>query len=170
MTQIHLWAWGRTVFLPCVVERARNPADEPVKPSFLFRRIFEMPPLALAAGQHHFAMEDLVASNARDGQPVALAAKVRDFFGRETTSRDVSFRCFSKPGRRFHGRPSVVIEKNTSVSRPTYPYTAAGGAATKALFARRFLCPRALSGEEPAVRQADLRCALGRTGWQRATP
>jgi hypothetical protein len=39
-----------------------------------------MSPLALAAGQHYFAIEDLFAPNAGDGQPVALAAKRRDLF------------------------------------------------------------------------------------------
>jgi hypothetical protein len=49
-----------TVFLSCPVERDRHPTDESVKLSFLFRGIFEynMSPLALAAGQHHFAIED----------------------------------------------------------------------------------------------------------------
>src|SRR5262249_40577323 len=71
---------GTTLLLSCPVERARHSADEPVKLSLLIRGIFEsnMSPLALSAGQHHLAIEDLVPPNARNGQPVALAAKVGD--------------------------------------------------------------------------------------------
>src|SRR5262245_30020854 len=113
---------GTTLLLSCPIERARHSADEPVKLSLFFRGIFEsnMSPLALAAGQHHLAIKDLVPPNSRDSEPIALGAKIGDLsVTREGNRLKPFFARFVLRGSNIKCQRSSAARRNEAVTRPT---------------------------------------------------
>src|SRR5262245_3339677 len=79
-----------------------------------------MSPLALAAGQHHLAIEDLVAPNAGHGQPVALAAKICDLLVFNKGDRpEALLTALVRRGSSIEGKPSGACGRNETLTLPT---------------------------------------------------
>src|SRR5690242_2743446 len=79
-----------------------------------------MSPLPLAAGQHHFAIKDFVAPNARDGQPVTFAANIADLAIVSEGNRPKSlFTRFFLNGSDIKCQRNATVRRNKAVTPST---------------------------------------------------